>query len=113
MSNRRPPLISKSRSANGIVYTSGVTSAQGDAASQIRGCFEKLKNVLEEAGLGLGDVIKVNVYLADLADREVHLNPIWLEYFPANPPSRTTVQAGLGGPLVEVEMVAAKRMLPS
>ena len=86
-----------------------MTSAQGDIDAQIRGCFEKLKTVLGEAGLTLQDVLKVTVYLANIADRDGHLNPIWREMFPKDPPARTTVQVGLGAALVEMEAVAAKK----
>jgi 2-iminobutanoate/2-iminopropanoate deaminase len=109
MPTANPPLISRLRTAGSMVYTSGVTAAPGDAPTQIRGCFEKLREVLAEAGLTLEDVVKVNVYLVDLTARDAYLNPIWREYFPTNPPSRTTVQVSLGGPLVEVEMVAQKK----
>ena len=102
-------MFSKYREAGSIIYTSGVTST-GNSETQIRGCFEKLKGVLAEAGASMGDVLKVNVYLVDLNDREKYLNPIWREYFPSNPPARTTVQAGLSEPAkVEIEMVAERR----
>jgi|TARA_B100001750_G_scaffold209032_1_gene188465 enamine deaminase RidA (YjgF/YER057c/UK114 family) len=103
-------ILSNYREASGIIYTSGATSAPGDAPTQIRGCFEKLKAILEEAGSSFDNVLKVNVYLVNLDDRTPYLNPIWKEYFPTNPPARTTVQAGLGGEVtVEIEMVAAKK----
>ncbi len=54
------------------------------------------------------DAQKVTVFLANLDDRDTHLNPIWREYFPVNSPCRTTVQVGLGKALVEIEAVAAK-----
>ena len=39
-------ILSNYREASGIIYTSGATSAPGDAPTQIRGCFEKLKAIL-------------------------------------------------------------------
>ena len=56
-------ILSNYREASGIIYTSGATSAPGDAPTQIRGCFEKLKAILEEAGSSFDNVLKVNVYL--------------------------------------------------
>ena len=106
MSQQKPRLFSLIRTTQSAIYSSGVVSTPGDAPTQIRGCFEKLKGLLLEAGLTMKDIVKVNVYLADISDREKHLNQIWVEYFPANPPCRTTVQANLGGPLVEIEIVA-------
>jgi enamine deaminase RidA (YjgF/YER057c/UK114 family) len=93
-----------------LIFTSGVTSPNGDTGAQIDGCFEKLRAVLAEAGSNFDKVIKVTVYLATLEDREKYLNRIWKETFPTNPPSRTTIQAGLGPNVkVEIEMVATKK----
>jgi 2-iminobutanoate/2-iminopropanoate deaminase len=108
MSDSGAPLLSKFRSARGIIYTSGLVSVPGDAPTQIRGCFEKLKATLAEAGLSMEDVQKVTVFLANLDDRDKYLNPIWREYFPVSPPCRTTIQAGLGRALVEIEAIAAR-----
>ena len=61
---------------------------------------------LEAAGCGLDDVVKVNAFLADLADFEGY-NAVYREHFTAPYPARTTVQAGLpAGLLVEIEAVA-------
>jgi 2-iminobutanoate/2-iminopropanoate deaminase len=108
MSGAPPPMLSRFKAVGNTVYTSGVTAVPGDAPTQIRGCFEKLKGILADAGLTMRDVQKVTIYLANLPDREAHLNPIWREYFPTNPPCRTVVQAGLGIALVEMEAVAAR-----
>lgn len=108
MSNSGTQLLSKLRSVGGVVYTSGLVSVPGDAPTQIRGCFEKLKATLSEVGLTMENVQKVTVFLTNLDDRDRYLNPIWREYFPVNPPCRTTVQAGLGKALVEIEAIAAK-----
>lgn len=100
------PLISSYRRSGNIIYSAGVTST-GDPEAQVRGCFAQLEKVLKDAGAGWKDVLKVNVYLVDLNDREKYLNKVWKEYFPANPPSRTTVQVGLAPPaVVEMELVA-------
>jgi 2-iminobutanoate/2-iminopropanoate deaminase len=102
------PLLSKSRKVGNLIYTSGVTGKPGDPPTQIRNVFQKLDGILKEAGCSFANVVKVNVYLADLSHREKYLNDTWREFFPANPPARTTVQAGLDeGIYVEIEMVAA------
>ena len=103
----QPPLISPYRRVGSVIYSAGVTSSSGGAEAQIRGCFAQLEKTLADAGARLADVVKVNIYLVDLDDRERYLNAIWREYFPVNPPARTTVQAGLAPPaVVEMELVA-------
>ena len=80
-----------------------------DMASQVRKALENLRASLAAAGCGLDDVVKVNAYLADLADFEAY-NAVYREFFAAPYPARTTVQAGLPpGMLVEIEAVARRR----
>ena len=44
------------------------TLVEGDVGTQTRQCLANLAAVLSQAGLGLGDAIKCNVYLVDMAD---------------------------------------------
>jgi len=63
---------------------------------------------LASAGCSLGDVFKVNVYLADLRDWE-RFNAAYAAVMPDPLPVRTAVQAVLlPGYLVEIEMWAVK-----
>jgi 2-iminobutanoate/2-iminopropanoate deaminase len=66
-----------------------------------------LKNVLEASNSSLRDVLKTTVYLRDMADF-AKMNAIYAEFFPENPPARTTVAvAGLPkGCAVEIDAVA-------
>ncbi len=108
--SQQPPKMARFRKIGNTVYTSGVTAKPGDAPTQIRNSFEKLKVILQEAGSTFDKVVKVNIYLSDLSYREQFLNPIWNEYFgnQDSSPSRTTVEAGLGPEVyVEIEMVAS------
>ncbi len=62
-------------------------------AAQTRHCLERLKTVLEEQGSGLDCVLEAEVHLADAADC-YEFKLVWREYFPADPPARTTVEIG-------------------
>jgi 2-iminobutanoate/2-iminopropanoate deaminase len=107
--SQQSPKMSRFKKVGNLVYTSGVTGKPGDVPAQIRNVFEKLKAVLQEAGSSFDKVIKVNIYLSDLNYREQYLNQIWNDYFGnlESPPSRTTVESGLGSEVyVEIEMVA-------
>ena len=98
--------------ANGFVYVSGqgpVDPKTGNAPDgfedQVRQTFENLSTILEAAGSGLGEVVKVNAYLTDLT-RFSQFNGVYEEFFAQDPPARTTVGADLLGILVEVDCVA-------
>ena len=95
------------------VYTAGQVAfdANGDLVSggiaeQTRQALENLRACLLAAGCTLDDVVKVNVFLLDLADFE-EFNDVYRTAFTEPYPARTTVQAGLpGGIRVEIEAVA-------
>jgi len=98
--------------ANGFVYVSGQgpidpeTGSAPDAfQDQVRQTFRNVRTILEAAGSGLEQVVKVNVYLTDLT-RFARFNEVYEEFFHTEPPARTTVGAALLGILVEVDCVA-------
>ena len=66
-----------------------------------------MESVLREGGATLEDVLKCNVYLADIRYFQA-MNDVFASFFPAQPPARTTVQAPLADPemLVEIEAIA-------
>ena len=101
------PVMTPVRTFGDLVFTSGSATSTGDTPSQIRYCLEQLRGRLEAAGASLETVVKATVYLTEMSDRERYLNEIWREYFPTNPPCRTTVQVALGpNTKVEIEMIA-------
>jgi 2-iminobutanoate/2-iminopropanoate deaminase len=70
--------------------------------------FENIKAIVESAGATLGDVVKVNVYLADLSTF-AGMNDVYKRYFVEPYPARATVGAQLrGGMGIEVECIAVK-----
>jgi 2-iminobutanoate/2-iminopropanoate deaminase len=101
--------------AGSFVFTAGQTPldpntgklVEGDITAQIKQVMENLRAVLAAAGLTFADVVKSTVFVQDLSQFSV-INKVYGEYFPAEPPARSTVQVAklpLGG-LVEIEMVA-------
>ena len=102
-----PSIISKGIKTNNLIFLSGMTAEGPDTGAQIRNIFTKVENVLIEVGSSLNNIIAATVYLTDLDDRPKYLNPIWSEYFPQNPPTRTTIQVGLAPPAkVEITIIA-------
>jgi 2-iminobutanoate/2-iminopropanoate deaminase len=98
-----------------LVYTAGQIGldpangslVDGGIAAQTRQALTNLKNILDAAGSGLGYVVKTTVFLADMKDF-ASMNAIYSEYFPENPPARSTVAvSGLPKDAqVEIEAIA-------
>ena len=101
------PLLSSTRRVGNILYLSGIIGRGDTKETKFRDTFERIKGVLEENCLTLEDVVKATVYLEDINDRPKYLNPLWREYFPGVPPTRTCVEAGLNGGQIEITAVAA------
>lgn len=82
----------------------------GGIEAQTRQVLTNLKHVLEKADSGLNFIIKTTVFLQDMNDF-AKMNAVYAEFFPENPPARSTVQvAGLPkGALVEIEALALLR----
>lgn len=77
---------------------------------QTRQCLENIKNIIEEEGLTMQDVLKVTVFLGDITDYDL-MNEAYAEYFQDNPPARSAFEvANLpAGAAIEIEAVAAKK----
>ena len=101
-----------------LVYLSGQTGqdpatgrlVEGGTVAEAGQALRNLAAVLDAAGLGMDDVVKVNVYLVDMADFAA-FNAEYARHFDAPHPARTTV-AVAALPLaarVELEIVAVDR----
>lgn len=103
--------------AGDLLYLSGQTPLDpatgrlvaGDISTQTHAAFDNLAAVLEDAGLTLDHVIKVNVFLTTMADFQ-GMNAAYETRFSRPYPARTTVAvAGLPlGAAVEIELVAKR-----
>ena len=105
--------------AGNTVYVSGQAALDGagrlvgagDVVAQAGQVLENLKLALAAAGATLDDVVKVTVYLADVADRP-QVNEVRKVYFGANRPASTLIgidQFAIDGMLVEIDAVAVIR----
>lgn len=79
-----------------------------DIAAQTRAALENVRLVLEDAGSSWERIVDVTVYLTNMKDDFPVFNRIYAEYFPANRPTRTTVEVGaLPTPIaVELKVIA-------
>ena len=84
--------------AGDMVYTAGqigldpatMEIVSGGVEAETRQVLSNLKQVLEAANSGLNYVVKTTVFLRDMGDFP-KMNAIYGEFFPENPPARSTV----------------------
>jgi len=98
-----------------MVYTAGQIGLDpatmelvgGGVEAETRQVLNNLKKVLEAANSGLNYVVKTTVFLRDMADFP-KMNAIYAEFFPENPPARSTVAVAAlpKGVAVEIEAIA-------
>jgi 2-iminobutanoate/2-iminopropanoate deaminase len=83
------------------------TLIDGDVTRQTDQVLRNLAAVLEAAGKGLGDVVRVGVYLTDMADYAA-MNEVYRTHFQAPYPARTAIGvAALPlGAAVEIDAIA-------
>ena len=101
------------------VYLSGqiplvpetMTIIEGDIAAQITQVFNNLKAVAEAAGGDLGDIVKLNVFLTDLAHFPI-VNEIMGLYFQAPYPARAAIGVAALPKAADVEMDAIMCLKP-
>jgi len=102
-----------------LLFVSGVAPldehsrlvGEGDVIMQTRQIFLNMKKILEAAGTGFEKVLKVTVYLTDVADR-TKINPVRQEFFGASRPASTLIgvsELAIAGMKVEIEAVVAVR----
>lgn len=100
---------------NGMLFASGqlgINPATGDFAgpdfrSQAVQSLQNVKAIVEAAGSSMDKVVKVSVFMADMADFAV-LNEVYGQYFAAPYPARSAVAVKTlpKGGLIEIEVIA-------
>ena len=104
-------------SGAGLLFVSGqlpidpATGAfpEGGVKEQTRQSLTNARAILEMAGLGLENVVKTTVFLADMGDFAA-MNEVYAQFFSAPFPARSAVAVKTlpKGALVEIECIAAK-----
>ncbi len=118
--NARPGgVLSSAVRVGDIVFLSGALGtkpgggglAEGGIQGQTRQALENVKAYATLAGVTMEDIAKCTVFLTSVADFPA-MNGVYREFFPTNPPARTTVAvAGLvvEGAVIEIECIAAAK----
>jgi len=102
--------------AGGFLYISGMLPVDangelvgaGDVVRQSEQVLENVAAVLRASGASFDDVVKVGVYVRDMADREL-INTMRRRYFGDARPASTLVEVSAladPGALVEIDAVA-------
>ena len=108
---------SQAVSSAGFLYTAGQvgldpkTMELADTVeAQTEQVFQNLRAVLAAAGVGLQDVVKASVFVADIADFG-RINEIYAAAFGDHKPARSLIEASAlpKGALVEIDVVARLR----
>ena len=100
--------------AGDYVYISGQGPQDPDGKmpatfdAQVRQTLDKVKTIVEAAGLTMNNVVYTQVYLTDISKYE-EMNRVFGEYFPKTPPARAVlgVAAVLQSP-IEINAVAVR-----
>lgn len=98
-----------------LIFTSGQIPIDPKTGELVGDCIQKatrqslenVKAILEEAGAGLNDVIKVSVFVDNMDDFG-KINEIYAEYFVEHKPARSLVEVARlpKGALIEIEAIA-------
>jgi len=103
---------------DGLVFCSGqlgLDPATGDLAEGVEAQADRavrnLAAVLDAAGLGLADVVRTTIYLADIGDFAA-VNAVYARHMADPPPARSTFAVGAlpRGGLVEIDAIAYRRI---
>jgi 2-iminobutanoate/2-iminopropanoate deaminase len=82
---------------------------EGDVRAQTRRALENLSGVLNAAGSSLAQVVKTTVFLISMGDFTA-MNEVYAEFFPGDPPARSTIAIAElpKGARVEIEAIALR-----
>ncbi len=107
---------SQALTTDGLVFVSGqipVNPATGEIAESVEEqaaqSLKNIKSILQQAGLGMENVIKTSVFLADLNDF-AKVNEVYASFFAEPYPARSCVQVAAipKGCKLEIECIAVK-----
>jgi 2-iminobutanoate/2-iminopropanoate deaminase len=108
---RPSPTLSPAIRVGDLLFLSGKLPARGDSTieAQTKSALESMNPVLAAGGTSSANIVKCTVFLVDVKDF-AGMNKAYAEYFPKDPPARSTVVVAAlvtPGAKLEVECVAA------
>lgn len=113
-----PSVVSGCIRSGHLLFLSGIggwyaerRAEPGDIKIQINSALTTMKEVLEEAGSSMANVLKVHMTVAEPNQNIAALNEVYREFFPDSPPVRSYTgcgvdQMGRDGILVQIDCIA-------
>jgi 2-iminobutanoate/2-iminopropanoate deaminase len=101
----------------GLIFVSGQVPidpktgkfVEQDIKKQTRQVFKNIEGILSAENAGLKDILKISAFLLNISDFK-EMNEVFQEFFPVEPPARTTsiVKAFPPGVLIEIDAISLK-----
>jgi len=99
-----------------LLFISGQTGSDpvtrefpADIKAQTRIALENVKALAEAGGASMGSALKMTIHMTDMMNEFAAMNEVFREFFPKDPPSRTTVgvaHLARAGLKIEIDMIA-------
>jgi len=92
---------SQAMEANGFIFVTGQVSrdphsgefVDGLFGDQLHLCIKNLEAILAAGGCGLNDIVKLTIFMTSHDDLD-EMNAILRQYFPTDPPARSSFGVG-------------------
>jgi len=81
-----------SKEIPGVILNEDGTIKSYDIEAQTHSVFQNVKAILENSNSSWEQLVDVQVFLTNMKDDFKTFNRLWAEYFPENPPCRTTIE---------------------
>lgn len=99
-----------------LLFVSGQTGSDpvtrefpADIKGQTRIALDNVKALVEAGGATMDSALKMTIHMTDMMNEFGAMNEVFREYFPKDPPSRTTVgvaHLARAGLKIEIDMIA-------
>ncbi|MBN1365496.1 MAG: reactive intermediate/imine deaminase [Syntrophaceae bacterium] len=102
--------------ANDMIFISGqlpVNPSTGEMINDIKDAtkqiFNNIQAILRKTDLDLSNIVKTTIFLKNIKDFP-SVNEVYADFFPKDPPARSTVEASVlpKGALIEIEAIAVR-----
>ncbi|OGP89280.1 MAG: hypothetical protein A2031_08630 [Deltaproteobacteria bacterium RBG_19FT_COMBO_43_11] len=102
--------------ADGFIFISGQIPIEPSTGKMIqdikkatRQVLTNIQTILQTAGLKMTNIVKTTIFLKKMEDFAL-VNEIYAEFFPQEPPARSTIEVSSlpKGALIEIEAIAAR-----
>ncbi len=99
-----------------LLFVSGQTGSDpvtrefpADIKAQTRIALDNVKVLAEAGGASLDTALKMTIHMTDMMNEFAAMNEVFREYFPKDPPARTTVgvaHLARAGLKIEIDLIA-------